>query len=80
MSSKRHLRRSRCERKIKYRTAGEARSAARKFVEMGGDQLFPYRCEYGSHFHLGHAPYRVEVAKASKQAAFKIRQKIDNAA
>jgi hypothetical protein len=78
MSSKRHLRRSRCERKIKYRTAGEARAAAKEIAARHGDLMSVYPC--GSHWHLGHTPHDVNVAQAYKTAAFKIRQRIDSEA
>jgi hypothetical protein len=77
MSSKRHIRRSKCERKIQYRTAGQARAAARRFCEMGGDLLNAFPCSFGSHWHLGHAPNRIEMAVASKMAAHKARRKIE---
>jgi hypothetical protein len=75
MSSKRHIRKSRCERKIQYRTAGQARAAARKFCEMGGDLLNEYPCK--SHWHLGHPSNRIEMAIASKMSAHKARRKIN---
>lgn len=77
MSSKRHLRRSKCERKLKYRTAGQARAAARRFHEMGGDLLNAFPCSFGSHWHLGHAPNRVLYAIASKIGAHQARRKIN---
>jgi hypothetical protein len=77
MSSKRHIRRSKCERKIRYRTAGQARAAARRFYEMGGDLLNAYPCDFGKHFHLGHAPGRVEYAIASQMSAHEARRKIN---
>ena len=80
MSSKRHLRRSRCGRKIKYRSAGEARAAAREIARRYDDPMKPYPCEFGSHWHLGHAPHRINVAEAYKKAAFKARKNIDQRA
>lgn len=77
MSSKRHIRRSKCERKIRYGSPGQARAAARRYAELGGDLLNAYPCEYGSHWHLGHAPGRVEYAIASKASAHKARRKIN---
>jgi hypothetical protein len=76
MSSKRHIRRKKCESKIKYRTAGQARAAARRFHELGGDLLNEYPCKYGSHFHLGHTPNRILSAIASKMGAHQARRKI----
>jgi hypothetical protein len=76
MSSKRHLRRSKCERKIKYRTAGEARAAAKVIVSRYDDHMVPYPCEFGEHWHLGHAPHNVSAAQAYKVAEFKARKKI----
>lgn len=80
MSSKRHIRRSKCERKIKYRSAGEARRAAKVIAGRFNDHMVPYPCEFGSHFHLGHEPGRIQFAKAAKQAAHKARKRIDSAA
>jgi hypothetical protein len=81
MSSKRHTRRSKCERKIKYFSAGAARAASRRFVAMGGDLLHEYPCELGggNHWHLGHTPNRVEFAIAAKMGAHKARRKIRKA-
>lgn len=75
MSSKRRLRRSKCERKIRYRSPGEARTAAREIAEKRNDFLSPYPC--GSHWHLGHTPHNVNVAQAYKVAEFKARKQID---
>ena len=66
MSSKRHIRRLRCERKIKYHSAGEARAEAKEIAERKGDFLSVYPCEFGSHWHTGHAPHNVNVAQAYK--------------
>jgi hypothetical protein len=78
MSSKRHLRRSKCERKIRYRSAGEARGAAKQIAERHDDYMLPYPC--GSHWHLGHASQRIEMAVAEKAAAFRARKRIDGRA
>jgi hypothetical protein len=78
MSSKRHIRRSKCERKIKYRSHGEARAAAKEVLVKHGDYLNVYRC--GSHWHLGHPPHRVNVAMAYKMAERIARKKIDTRA
>jgi hypothetical protein len=81
MSSKRHIRRSKCERKIKYFSAGAARSSIKKVVAMGGDLLHEYPCELGGgrHWHLCHTPNRVEFAIAAKMGAHKARRKIRKA-
>jgi hypothetical protein len=77
MSSKRHLRRSQCERKVKYKSAKEARAKNLMMVKMGYESLTAYPCAFGSHWHLGHEPQRVEEAKAVNKRTFKIRQQIE---
>jgi TnpA family transposase len=76
MSSKRHLRRIKCERKIRYRTAKQAMSANRRFVDMGGDWLNVFPCSHCSGFHLGHRPARVERAKAISESESRIKRQI----
>lgn len=76
MSSKRHLRRIKCERKIRYRTAAQAKSANRRFVDMGGDWLNAFPCDHCSGWHLGHRPSRVERAIAVGAAESRIVRKI----
>jgi hypothetical protein len=44
---------------------------------MGGDLLNAFPCSFGSHWHLGHAPSRIEMAIASKMSAHKARRKIE---
>jgi hypothetical protein len=40
--------------------------------------MLPYPC--GSHWHLGHASQRIEMAVAEKAAAFRARKRIDGRA
>jgi hypothetical protein len=76
MSSKRHLRRIKCERKIRYRTARQAMSANARFVEMGGDWLDAFPCGLCHGFHLGHRPAWVERAKAISESESRIKRLI----
>jgi hypothetical protein len=58
MASKRHARRRSCSNKIAYSSEEEAKRAAwetrrrDKMPERGN--LYPYKCEFGPHYHIGH--------------------------
>lgn len=80
MSSKRHLRRSKCERKIRFPNSVAAKIRAKQLVKAGGDLLTAYPCEFCKGWHLGHSPQRFEQAKAQKIAEFKARKRIDSRA
>jgi len=54
VSSKRHLRRTKCERKRKFASADEANNRTQQIAARGGDLLKAYRCRFCGWFHLGH--------------------------
>ena len=56
MSSKRNLRRTKCERKVKFPTKEDAVRRGRQIQRMGGDFLRAYECPHCKQFHLGHEP------------------------
>ena len=43
--------------KIQWRTAHDAKRAARRMREKTGDKLTPYVCRRCQHWHIGHTPY-----------------------
>lgn len=57
MSSKRHLRRRSCERKIRHATRDAARDALRVAVRRWGSTGFfkIYHCSFCNGYHVGHA-------------------------
>jgi len=56
MASKRHLRRTKCETKKRFRSEDEARIRARQIHKHGRDLLTAYQCRHCKGFHLGHLP------------------------
>jgi hypothetical protein len=56
MSSKRHLRRTKCERKVRFLSQGEAGIRAAQIYRHGGDLMKPYQCRHCHRWHLGHEP------------------------
>lgn len=77
MSSKRHIRRKKCERKKQYADRAAAVSAGIRLVKMGGDWLRAYRCSFCSLWHLGHTPARIERAAANGIARSRVLQKLN---
>lgn len=80
MSSKRHLRRKKCERKIRFASAGAARDRARAIQRAGGYLLNVYPCEFCGGWHIGHPPARVEAATADNVRDYVIRKKLNREA
>ena len=66
MSSKRRKRRHECERKNKYSTVAAANSAAWKSRCISGDDIWPYKCSHGDHWHIGHKTARKLVISKTK--------------
>jgi hypothetical protein len=54
MSSKRRLRKIACEGKVRHRTMLAARVAA----EKTSGKVNAYKCQFGSHYHVGHTPMK----------------------
>lgn len=65
VSSKRCVRRKAerdCLRKRAYVTHDGASRMCRFMLWRTGEHLDAYRCKVGDHWHIGHAPMRVQVA------------------
>lgn len=45
-----------CKGKVQLSTWRLAAGLARKASEETGENITPYRCPFGSHFHIGHQP------------------------
>lgn len=71
MSSKRHQRRKSCEGKIQYATLGEALQAKRRIARLFNDFMQAYKCEFGNHFHQGHAPHKLKMVARQRRDAEK---------
>lgn len=71
MSSKRRLRRTKCERKVQFSTMHLASVRAQQIFRQGGDLLTPYQCPHCHRYHLGHKPgTRQEHPSVALAAAF----------
>lgn len=59
MSSKRRIRRNACRGKIAHATIEEAKEHVRSLFFARkikkGDGVHPYKCAFGSHYHVGHS-------------------------
>lgn len=77
MSSKRHIRRKKCERKKKFADRAAAVSAGIAVLKNGGDWLKAYKCSWCSCWHLGHTPAHIEKAKANGIARSRVIQKLN---
>jgi hypothetical protein len=64
MSSRRAERRRACERKAQYVTSLEAsiRARALRRQRIG---VFPYKCPFCPHWHVGHLPKRKRQARSA---------------
>ena len=60
MSSKRHIRRTKCEHGISYRSFLSARAAASGVMEMGGEYLEVVPCDECRRYHLKPPPVWLE--------------------
>jgi hypothetical protein len=59
MSSKRHVKRKVCGRKIKHETRESAYAARRKLlVNRPNETMDVYYCQYCNKWHVGHRPMR----------------------
>lgn len=61
VARKKHLRKRKersCSRKLLFSTFSDAYKAAESLYHDKGDKVFPYRCQFGVHWHNGHWRYR----------------------
>jgi len=56
MSSKRKLRRKKCEGKTRYTTRDSAWCAARKLKKTLAQNIRAYKCKFCKGWHIGHTP------------------------
>ena len=56
MSSKRRIRKKACSNKHHYTTYQLAALAALRARRSGNPGIWPYRCKFGNHSHIGHRP------------------------
>ena len=73
MASKRHLRRKVCERKHKYATEEQARFQADRISREQGLPMNYYKCQWGNHWHIGHAPFRLRAANETPTSKYDMR-------
>lgn len=59
MASKRRLRRKACTGKEPYPDRVNAAQAAKRSSQATHTTIWPYKCEFGNHWHIGHPPARV---------------------
>lgn len=64
MSSKRALRRKSCEGKVQHETKDAAWAASRK---TSGGGVYPYRCSFGPHWHVGHPRHISKIAAQKRR-------------
>jgi hypothetical protein len=67
VASKRRLRQKACVGKIQYATFDEAMVVCIRVRRQLQENVHPYRCPFGQHFHTGHQPYRVKQAIAIRR-------------
>jgi len=58
MSSKRRIRQRQCKNKKAYLTEADAQAAIRlmEIRKVAQNDLHPYRCQFGNHYHVGREP------------------------
>ncbi len=56
MSSKRRLRRSACEGKLRYASSAQARAAIYHQTAKWHGHMSTYTCPHCGHVHIGHTP------------------------
>lgn len=67
MSSKRRIRRNRCERKQAFPGRIAALTAAVLAMRQHGGEYTPYACRWCGQWHIGHTPLVVRQAMAARR-------------
>jgi hypothetical protein len=67
LASKRRIRRKACEGKIHYTSLEAAKEACIRMNNSKKESCHPYKCQFGPHYHVGHAPDKVKQIIAARQ-------------
>lgn len=78
MASKRRQRRIKCERKLKFPSAGVAIFNAQKMFRATGESLGIFRCKFCGQWHLGHRPAYIERAIVERHRHQSVPHEPDN--